>query len=124
MPVSRPDDQVAARQILRRSIDEGLRDVFDAGGIEMIFRMNPVDSLIDEPRRLHEFLVGVFAETGALLIERKIAERLLDNLRGDASGAQAEAKAVRRFVDQMRVEKKGSMGRTAVRFAEAFAKGP
>lgn len=121
MPSDWPDDQTAARRLLERCIEEGLREVLDSGA-EIILRSNPVEQLAEDPRRLHEVLVPIFAEQGAVVIERRIGKRLLDRL-----GSGQEDRPIRRFAELIQSEKKGSsfreqLGSTAASFAEAFVK--
>src|SRR5882762_10487295 len=78
--ITLPPDQMAARQILRKCIEEGLRQGLGESGLAVISSLRPIDSSAEDPRRLHELLVGIFKEEGALIIEAKIAHVLLDKL--------------------------------------------
>ena len=80
-------DQEGARQILERSIEEGLRSVVGQSGVEMILRLGSVEPFAADPRKLHELLVSIFADQGALTIERAIVGTLMDKLgKADKSG--------------------------------------
>jgi hypothetical protein len=131
---------MAARQILETCIEQGLRDTLGQSGFEMVSRLHPVHSSAEDPRRLHELLVGIFREKGALMIESKIASLLLDKL-GDGDrpdversrtarqsrNSDYEAGLIRRFTETARLpgasSKHNSMESTAASFADAFTKG-
>ena len=137
-PTILPPDQMAARQILRKCIEEGLRQGLGESGLAMVSSLRPIDSSAEDPRRLHELLVGIFKEEGASIIEAKIANILLDKLgSGDrleaersslhGQGGKSEYEVVRRFVEIARLpgsrSRNHSMESTAASFVDAFTKG-
>jgi hypothetical protein len=76
LPYSREE----ARQILELSINEGLREVLGKSGVEMISSLGSTDVFSADPRKLHTLLVSVFADQGALIIERAIMGMLMNKL--------------------------------------------
>jgi hypothetical protein len=80
-----PYNRKEARQILELSINEGLREVLGKSGVEMISSLGSADVFSADPRKLHDLLVSVFADQGALIIERAIMGALMNKL--DNAGA-------------------------------------
>src|SRR5579863_787724 len=74
--------QKAARRILEECIADGLREVTGEAGYGLVSKLHPLDAAAADPRKLHEVLVSVFKEQGAVVIEREIAKQLLDRLAG------------------------------------------
>jgi len=131
---------MAARQILEKCIEEGLRQALGESGLKMVSSIRTIESNAEDPRRLHELLLGIFKEEGALMIEAKIANILLDKL-GDGDrpeeeksrlaarggDSEHETRVVRRFAEIARLpgaqSRHHSMGSTAASFVDAFTKG-
>jgi len=80
-----PDRQERPRQpefdaILEKSIEEGLRNILGQSGFQLVLSLYPLRRISADPAMFHEILSGVFQETGAALIEREVAGRLLQNV--------------------------------------------
>lgn len=126
---------------MEECIGDGLRQVAGQDGFELVAKLHPIDLAAADPRKLHEILVSVFAEKGAVVIEREIARRLLDRLAGEEPDSkpiheklttegqiQRQVETLRRFAEVAGLP--GSKGRarsrmtdlgsTAVSFADAF----
>lgn len=73
-------DRPSARRILESSITAGLREVVGTAGLKLVSMRITPDMAAEDPRRFHEVLVSIFMEKGAVLIENKIASRLLERL--------------------------------------------
>jgi hypothetical protein len=134
--------QKAARRILEESIADGLREIVGEDGYELVTRLHPLDLSAADPRKLHELLVSVFKEKGAVMIEREIARRLLDRLASEEGKSanprpeeqsvdreiQHQVEVLRRFAEVAglpgaKIRARGKtpdLGSTAVSFADAF----
>jgi hypothetical protein len=133
--------QKAARRILEECIADGLREVAGEDGYELVSKLHPLDLAAADPRKLHELLVSVFKEKGAVVIEREIAKRLLDRLAGDEPKPNAghqektvdgeireQVETLRRFAEVAGLPgakgrargRTADLGSTAVSFADAF----
>lgn len=126
---------------MEECIGEGLRRVAGEDGLELVAKLHPIDLAAADPRKLHEILVSVFAEKGAVVIEREIARCLLDRLAGEqpepesmhekvtAEGQiQRQVETLRRFAELAGLpgskgrarSRTSDLGSTAVSFADAF----
>ncbi|MDG7005419.1 MAG: hypothetical protein JRM86_00605 [Nitrososphaerota archaeon] len=94
-----PTEQRAARKTLEDAISESLREMLGGDGLELVSKILPMDLAAADPRRLHEVLVSVFKEKGALMVEREIAKRLLARMGDAGKGVEAKVRAVRRLAD-------------------------
>jgi len=133
--------QKAARRILEECIADGLREVAGEDGHELVSKLFPLDLAAADPRKLHEVLVSVFKEKGAVVIEREVAKRLLDRLAGEEpmhdtghavktidGEVQQQIEILRRFAEVAGLPgargrargKTADLGLTAVSFADAF----
>ena len=73
-------DRNSARRILEKSIADGLTKVIGPAGLKLVAIEIPPEEAAENPKKLHEVLVSIFMERGTMLIEREIAQRLLDRL--------------------------------------------
>jgi len=72
--------------ILEKSIEEGLRNILGQSGLQLVLSLHPLRRISTDPLMFHAVLTEVFQESGAALIEREVAGRLLANV-GDANYA-------------------------------------
>jgi hypothetical protein len=73
-------------EVLKRSIEDGLREILGQSGLQMLLSHFPLNRLPTDPVVFHETLKGIFMENGASVIEREIARRLLDRMGGERPG--------------------------------------
>lgn len=66
--------------ILEQSIEEGLRHILGQSGLEMVLNLYPLKRISADPVVLHEALKDIFMGSGAAIIEREVARRLLENV--------------------------------------------
>ncbi len=66
--------------ILEKSIEEGLRNILGQSGLQLVLSLYPLKRISTDPAMFHEILSEVFQESGAALIEREVAGRLLQNV--------------------------------------------
>jgi len=66
--------------ILEKSIQEGLRNILGQSGLQLVLSLYPLKHISTDPAMFHKILRDVFKESGAALIEREVAERLLQNV--------------------------------------------
>lgn len=65
---------------LEQSIEGGLRHVLGQSGLQMVLSQYPLDRISKDPAVFHKVLKDIFMETGAAIIEREVARRLLENV--------------------------------------------
>ncbi len=139
--------------ILERSIADGLRNVLGDSGLQMVLTQYPLERISADPIVFHEAMKDIFMESGAAIIEREVARRLLDSVgnggklggrshlswlaaasKGDVRGrvSKREKEVLRRFLALESLSTgRGPKGRgeaptidlTAATFAFAFKKG-
>lgn len=66
--------------ILKRSVEEGLRHILGESGLQLVLSRYPLKRIADDPLVLHEALKDIFMASGAEIIEREVARRLLENV--------------------------------------------
>lgn len=151
----KPDSEGEGRRpsfeaAIEKSIEEGLQAILGQSGLQMVLSLHPLDSLASDPARFHEVLKGIFMSSGAAIIEREIARRLvsclgegfprqrwLTNSNVLRRGSNREKELVRRFValgaepEGYRVDlelnaagrtRSSAIELTSLRFASAFKK--
>jgi hypothetical protein len=74
------------KAILEQSIVDGLRHVLGESGLQMVLSQYPLDSISADPMMFRNAMEDIFMESGAAIIEREVARRLLDAV-GDEKGA-------------------------------------
>jgi hypothetical protein len=83
----KPDSEGEGRRpsfeaAIEKSIEEGLQAILGQSGLQMVLSLHPLDSLSSDPARFHEVLKGIFMSSGAAIIERETARRLVGHLGG------------------------------------------
>lgn len=67
-------------EMLEQSVEEGVGAILGQSGLQMLLRLCPLDRLASDPMAFHEVLKGIFMQSGAVVIEREVARRLLDRV--------------------------------------------
>ena len=71
--------------VLRRSVEDGLRHVLGESGLQLVLSLYPIERISADPVALHEALKDIFMASGAAIIEREVARRLLEAVGNQAN---------------------------------------
>jgi len=66
--------------MLEQSIEGGLRHVCGQSGLQLVLSLYPLKQISTDPATFHKVLRDVFQESGAVIIEREVARRLLESV--------------------------------------------
>jgi hypothetical protein len=66
--------------ILEKSIEGGLRHVCGQSGLQLVLSLYPLKQISTDPAMFHKVLREIFQESGAVIIEREVARRLLEEV--------------------------------------------
>jgi hypothetical protein len=80
-----PKKQPDFDAILEQSIEGGLRHVCGQSGLELVLSLCPLKQVSIDPAVFHKVLRDVFKESGAVIIEREVARRLLQSVGDDVT---------------------------------------
>ena len=69
--------------ILEQSIEDGLLDIAGQSGLQLVLSLYPLKQISTDPAMFHKVLRDVFKESGAVIIEREVARRLLERVGND-----------------------------------------
>jgi len=73
-----PQGQPEFDAVLQRSVEDGLRHVLGESGLQLVLSLYPIERIATDPVALHEALKDIFMASGAAIIEREVARRLLE----------------------------------------------
>jgi hypothetical protein len=76
-------------EILERSVEEGLRNILGESGMQLVVTLYPLNRISSDPVALHEALKDIFMASGAEIIEREVARKLLETI---GSGRDEESR--------------------------------
>jgi hypothetical protein len=79
--------------ILGRSVEDGLRQVLGESGLQLVLSLYPLDRISGDPAVLHEALKDIFMASGAVIIEREIAKRLVERMGNQAEGEGPQSRS-------------------------------
>ncbi|HVC26815.1 MAG TPA: hypothetical protein VND40_01515 [Nitrososphaerales archaeon] len=76
--------------ILEQSIENGLRNILGESGFQMVISQYPLNRISTDPAMFHKIMKDIFMESGAAIIEREVARRLLEGV-GDERRARGRS---------------------------------
>jgi hypothetical protein len=77
--------------ILEQSIEDGLLHVCGQSGLQLVLSLYPLKQISTDHAMFHNILREVFQETGAIIIEREVARRLLESV-GNEMAAEGSSR--------------------------------